>query len=367
MRFANRTENQVMTVYMPILRGRASEFQVIGQTLTRTRRSIRPLVEIMPMDTRVDDKRQELLKAISVFEERLKRYMSDDDVFAVDCKRLFDRYEHAEVCGVMTAVSAAVKRAGRCMIPVVRPTDDEREFQAAGRAATQHGRGACIRVAGRGTPTPAQTAQLSRTVRHLMGLTFKQVDLVLDMWAIESDVALTERVERARQALKWAAHLPVRSVVLAAGAFPKQLTDIPFETATPLPRRDATLWTAAAPFHAGNAELGYGDYGVASPGGTQGRRPHPNLRYTIDDHWDVYRCSRQEGDGAFSGFRKLCQAAIADHWPPHSAAFSWGDQQIEAFASHQTALPNQPDSWRACGMSHHIATVVDRLARLGQP
>jgi hypothetical protein len=29
MRFANRTENQVMTVYMPILKGRASEIQAL--------------------------------------------------------------------------------------------------------------------------------------------------------------------------------------------------------------------------------------------------------------------------------------------------------------------------------------------------
>jgi hypothetical protein len=57
---------------------------------------------------------------------------------------------------------------------------------------------------------------------------------------------------------------------------------------------------------------------------------------------------------------------IADQWPPFGTSYSWGDQQIEGFALGQPELPWKMESWQVCGMSHHFASVLDRLANLGQ-
>lgn len=266
----------------------------------------------------------------------------------------------------MSMVSNAVGKLGYRMIPVVRPEDDECAFRSAGYAAAQHRKGVCLRVPWSGPRTSADDARLSRRIRDQLGLRFRDIDLVLDLWAVDSDALLEGHKAAAWQALTWAKGIPVRSVTLAAGAFPKSLADVPFDTPMAIPRRDAVLWTDVAGSYTAT-ELSYADYGVSSPRVSQGRNPHPNLRYAVDGQWYAYRCERREGPGALAGFDNLCKAVVADLWPPRGAAFSWGDEQIERFANGQPLLPRRPESWHACSLSHHFATVLERLTHLRRP
>jgi len=365
--FANHTENHVMTVYMPILKGRASEFLALGKIAAELRPSVRPLIEVMPLVSDTGEESRSIIESVAAFEKRVEDHLPVDRVFAVDCRRVLDTYKSPDGRGVMSMVSNAVRKLGYRMIPVVRPGDGECEFRSAGYAAAQHGRGACLRVPWSGRRTFADDARLSRRIRDHLGLEFKDLDLVLDLWAVDSDALLKDRTAAAWQALTWAKRLPVRSVTLAVGAFPKTLADIPFGTPAAIPRRDAVLWTTVAASYTGATELAYADYGVFSPRVSQGRNPHPNLRYAVDGRWYAYRCERREGLGALAGFDDLCKAVVADLWPSRGAAFSWGDEQIERFANGQPLLPRRPESWHACSLSHHFATVLERLAHLRRP
>lgn len=365
--FANHTENHVMTVYMPILKGRASEFLALGKVAAERRSSVRPLIEVMPLESDTGDGDRATIESVAAFEKRVEEHLPAERVFAVDCHRLLAGRESPDGRGVMSMVSNAVRKLGYRMIPVVRPEDGERAFRSAGYAAAQHRKGACLRVPWPAPRTSADDARLSRRIRDDLGLEFKDIDLVLDLWAVDSDALLRERTADAWQALIWAKRLPVRSITLAAGAFPKTLGDVPFDTPVAIPRRDADLWTTVAASYDGTTELFYADYGVFSPRVSQGRNPHPNLRYAVDGRWYAYRCERREGTGALGGFDGLCKAVVADLRPSRGAAFSWGDEQIERFANGRPLLPRRPESWHACSLSRHFATVLDRLAHLRRP
>ncbi|MGJ6965481.1 beta family protein [Streptosporangium sp. G11] len=364
--FANHTENHVMTVYMPILKGRASEFLALGKVAAERRPSVRPLIEVMPLESDTGDGDRATIESVAAFEKRVEEHLPAERVFAVDCHRLLGRHRNPDDRGVMSMVSNAVRKLGYRMIPVVRPEDGEHAFRSAGYAAAQHRKGACLRVPWAAPRTSADDARLSRRIRDHLGLEFKDIDLVLDLWAVDSDALLKDRTADAWQALTWAKRLPVRSITLAAGAFPRTLDDVPFDTPVAIPRRDAALWTTVAASYTGT-ELSYADYGVFSPRVSQGRNPHPNLRYAVDGRWYAYRCERREGTGALGGFDDLCKAVVADLRPSRGTAFSWGDEQIERFADGQPLLPRRPESWHACSLSRHFATVLDRLGHLRRP
>lgn len=360
-----------VTVYMPILKGRNAELRAVEQIPPDQHSMIRPLIEVMDTKPDRDDVRARTLqKDAADFADSVRDRMPPGMVFAVDCRHLIRTYGRPDNAGAMAQVSAFIHMHGHRMIPVFQQTDDPEDRTEVGQAAATHGLGACLRLPCGPPRRAADAARLSRLVRT-MGLGMPEVDLVLDLWAIKSDHDLRQGVVSARQAIAWACGMPWRSITLAGGAFPREINDLPFDTSTSLPRREALVWTEVVSSITDDRKIGYADYGVSHP-----RKPppygraHPNLRYTVDECWEIYRCAKRDGGGggALGCFRDLCKGVIAsDHWPPQGTAFSWGDQQIERFAAGMSPVRNDPASWRAIGMSHHFAVVVDRLCRLKGP
>ena len=87
------------------------------------------------------------------------------------------------------------------------------------------------------------------------------------------------------------------------------------------------------------------------------------MRYLADDEWLVRRESKSAiGNQAFF---TVCGAIVGDSsWK--GAGYSWGDQEIER-SSLRIGGAGTATHWRAYGTSHHLASIVDRLATLGAP
>jgi hypothetical protein len=93
-----------------------------------------------------------------------------------------------------------------------------------------------------------------------------------------------------------------------------------------------------------------------------GRPPMPNIRYTGDDAWWIYRWPSEKNQDA--AMYELCRALVeSPHWPVDGHNFSWGDQEIALRASGDCG-PGNAMQWRAWGTSHHLAHVADQLRRL---
>jgi hypothetical protein len=155
-------------------------------------------------------------------------------------------------------------------------------------------------------------------------------------------------------------------VTVAGGAFRKSLQGLASDGVTALPRRDARLWCQVRDERP-DRPPDFGDYGIAHPALGGANWPStPNLRYTAAGDWQVYR-QRTPPELGHERFCEICRQVIAgDHFPPEGEAFSWGDEQIGIRARDHTK-PGNPSKWRGFGTSHHLAVVIDRLARLGEP
>lgn len=357
-----------MTVYMPIVKAKEGEFRALENIPAHDHPNTRPIIEALPGEGHHE--RTLYGDALNLAKNVVHR-IPDDLRFAIDCRYLVTQYGRPDVGGAVRLVFEAIGQFHYAATPVFRLTDDPDDLDDVAQAVQEHQRGACLRLPWTGPRHGSKDAKLSGLLRR-MGLAFRDVDLLVDLWAIESDHAAAQQVRCAREALAWAAGIPWRSVTLAGGAFPPPggVSAAPMDAPVEAPRRDAGVWLAAVSHAGRHRKTGYADYGVASPRKPSGRQlsRHPKLCYTVDDHWKIYRCAAGEGEGAFDCFRKVCQAVVnSDDWPSQGAAFSWGDRHIEQFAAGASTLPNTRASWRACGQSHHLAMVRHRLDHLRRP
>lgn len=277
--------------------------------------------------------------------------------FGIDLSHLPDTGESLRSPPLDIAEDLAER--GFTMQPVVRAFDSDRRLFEHGLAARMHGKQAMVRFQRRvDVPDPVTATQACERIWRGTGLEPEQCHLVIDLADVGCGAHATHIVEGADRLLRWARRHPWRSVTLAAGSMPAELSDLAADQPVRLGRFDAQLWRRlAAP------DIGYGDYGVTCPSTGDGghHRPWPTLRYTTEGAWWIYRSTPHGAARSNDRFADLCRALVnSAHWPAAGARFSWGDAQI-ARRARCAPGPGTPASWIAWATSHHLAQVAREL------
>ncbi len=277
-----------------------------------------------------------------------------------------DQTQQIDGTGVVLWTAQQLLKENVSSCPVMRH-DDPPGVLADIAAAVQHvGTGVCLRLGSSDDdPTSDIASTLIPQALKAVGVNPADTDLLIDMWTIASKLDRDRAIPSAIAALKWAADYgSFRTVTLLAGAFPDSISNFPKDQATPVFRWDADFYkevVAKKP-----AVLpDFGDYGPASAAMPSdiSRAPLPNLRYTDQDEWQVYRESKKRPGN--ESFYTLCDRVVqSKHWL--GAGYSWGDREIERCSKSQPG-PGTATEWRAYGTSHHLARVVDRLSKTGAP
>jgi hypothetical protein len=349
-----------VSIYVPILKARVSEFVALDHAEPPVAAAMRPLLEVM------QEPSGSLNGSVLDFGDKLMEAAPKDMIFAVDCRYL--RAARSEVSeSPLSLLAWHIHDRGIRMIPVFSPGDDQNPRDVR-RAVVLHKAGGCLRL---GLQYLAQECDEDRgdhvpELLDVTGLAPTDVDLVIDLGEVCSHAARERAARMGRAALSWARRHPWRSVTVAAGAFPGDIGEFPVGDFTSVSRWDAYLWSALTGPQMSREEIGFGDYAVSNPRLLDSWSPLPSLRYTSKRHWHVYRYPRS-ASGALTTFHDLCEAVISSgHWPELGGEFSWGDQQIEEIA-RRFGGPGDATLWRAFGVSHHMAVVLDRLERIGEP
>ncbi|MFD6043267.1 hypothetical protein ACFWG7_18390 [Streptomyces koyangensis] len=350
----------MLVVYVPVLKGKAGEFYALAHTSPAVRQHIRPVMELVP-----DEQVRNLLET---FCDHAMNYVPNHMVLTVDCGALpRGRVLEGDVGGPVVRVSESLGCRGRSMCPVFRPSDGPDVLSEVAHAATDHGQGACLRVSVAGDGVEGVPDE--RRVRALLAsvhLEPGEVDLLLDAGPVTGPTrkALTSQVLEALTSLP---ARPWRSVCLASGAFPLNLTGFPRSTATRVVREDARLWLDIAERWKGT-RLDYGDFGVTHPRIPLRSRgtPHPNMRYTAGSDWQVFVYPKvKAGNDDF--FDLSADLVSSPYWPATGADTSWGDERLEDCAVGRRDKAGGATQWRAWATSHHLAVVTSRLAGDGVP
>ncbi|MBQ1065459.1 beta family protein [Micromonospora sp. D75] len=334
-----------MAGYYPILKGRKAEFQAIDNLAGELAPHIVPIFEVVPDKGPIEDARK--------FIERVKRTLPPGMVVAVDVQHLPEPMTGTRRPLHDIAVDLEAWRISA--LPVVHLQDTTQQLADVRSAAAMHGGGVVRVTASHAEPDVTEVDGRLSQVLAVIELRTEDCIVVLDAAEVRSDQDLTKAEPLLRKHLAWTRRHHWKDVVVASGAMPPNLSQVPPHRATPLRRRDFELWQRLQ-----QHGVQFADYCIAHPGTSgKGWGPAPNIRHTGRDTWWTYRTTR-DGKGNI-GIYDICKALVsADHWPAAGRHFSWGDEQIALRAAGHAGTGVATD-WIAWGTSHHLAYVAAQL------
>ncbi|WP_160161086.1 hypothetical protein [Actinomadura sp. K4S16] len=383
-----------MPAYVPILKAKAGELEAL-QHLEAPPTPLRPLLELMPPSSRqqsgdlgeaeeLDDAKnnetghgpadpangsgetRKLTRQLRKLALAIRDDLPAGSICSIDASYI-DTLPFAPDAWECFTATLTEQLEPAPIRPVFRLTDPPERLAWVRGVIAEFGEGACLRL---GSPDRdvdvRQAAELLSRVLPQLELGPEQIGVVIDLWTIEDDRDLQRGLATAEELLKLTDQHPWQSVTVAGGAFPASISHLPGDAVSPLPRRDAHLWRQLQERQPARLP-DFGDYAIAHPApGIGSRAPLPNLRYTTDTEWQIWR-QRTPQDLGNERFCIICRDVVAsEHFPTDRSRLCWGDRQI-ATRSEECSSPGNATKWRAFGTSRHLALVSDRLARCGEP
>lgn len=345
--------------YVPILKAKRGELDALRDLQPTTRSRTYPIVEILP-----SPEEQDVVHDVSRALEALALRWHQEPVM-VDVG-----YFDLEPDRGCTALGVAMDEAeGRLKhaVPVFRLADGDVVRAEVARVAARDGNGAAIRLLGEDLDLFPD--ELSQELSGALGATkldIAQIDLVIDLGVVSGSAAMLGGARLVISLLRDLVEVNhFRSVTVAAGAFPVDLSNVAPWTLGELSRDDAALYTRVLRRPLAR-RIDYGDYAIAHPLFAIGVpfSPPPQLRYTVADRWLILKGRRNDPRGN-SQFYEVC-AAIAKHPDFVGVDLGPADKRIaEGMAGGYG--PGNATTWRSIGTMHHVDLVVARLTTLGEP
>lgn len=347
--------------YVPILKGRAGELDALRDVGLVTRQAMTPLLEVAPKDE--NEAPGTVLKICrSTVQKLSSRYlhpiMLDGGLFDLSADIKGGR-------GVVATLADEARAAGLVAQPVLRLGDPTRAIREAREAMGIDGRGMTLRLVGEDIDEdPDELDDLFSTLLDEAGAGRDQVDLLLDVGAVDGEVAvrgaarlLTSLIRDLPSIGAW------RTLTIAAGAFPVDLSQFTANVVGKRPRYDAQMFDRVRS-RTLPRQPDYGDYAVAHPVLAIGNAfsPPPQLRYTAEEHWLVLKGRKTDPMGN-AQFQRICQI-IAAHPDFTGSPTGNADRRI---ADGSPQGPGNGTTWRCIGTTHHLDYVTLRLTNLGEP
>lgn len=264
---------------------------------------------------------------------------------------------------------------GLLLTPVTAPGQPAEYTALAAEFHRRNNTGICARLISGQWPISLSRTQALTDLLTALNVTPPDVDLVLDLGTGVTADLVTELVAIALQALPHADEW--KTLTLAGGAFPENLTEIDKHCLTRLPRAEWTVYqqVSAEGSAAGARVPGFGDYGIAHPDPAASdvnpafMQISAALRYTIEDCWLVAKGGLFKGRAGtgVGGAAVPPLAAMIANAPEFSGAdYSPGDAWIASTAEGE-GTGGSPLTWRRHGTSHHITFVTESLANPDAP
>lgn len=354
------------THYVPILKGRAAEYDALEVAGATERARITPLIEVAPIPQQfIDGQPAPSIDAhIRSVERNLARGWGTDRRVFVDLCWLAPEARTADGRHPMDLLLERARDAALIVVPVIGLSCDA-DYRDALRDG-HDGRGACVRLLSR----DLARAEVAQAVSDLLGelsLQRSDIDLVVDLKslnpsAVDFNVIGTLGIlSQVPDPQSW------RSLTLASGAFPENLSEMSPASEQRFARAEWAVWRAVRERSLPRVPT-FADYAIAHPEPAPEMDPRlmrisAQLRYTTDHNWLVFK-ERNIRDFGNEQFLKICERLVArDAF--RGRDFSWGDRYIAERADGTDGRPGNPRMWRKVGTSHHLAQVVSQIASLG--
>jgi Beta protein len=353
--------------YVPLLKGKAGEFDAIRQMPLSKKATFTPLLDIPQMA--VESSEEAPISLDDYLERKVSRIAKawdcEDRPVFVD---LFDTDPSARTTGgthPLVRVFELLRDAGVQAIPTTGLDRDTAYQDAVRRIVDIDKRGVCLRML---RDDLASGFALSGTLNDLLGrfnLERDQADLLLDFRKIDAAAADDVAATAAKTINSLAGIADWRSLIFSASGMPQSLTeDVKTGKVGDIERIEYRIWTDLVARRLKRTPL-FGDYGVVHPELTYIDPKMVNasaaIKYTLSNRWLILRgrSLRQstEGFGQFYGLSR----SLAKMKEFMGSDYSWGDEEIQKKADRKGTTGNLT-TWIAVATNHHLTFVASQVA-----
>jgi hypothetical protein len=354
-------------IYMPILKGKAGEFQALRDLPPSITRRILPLIEVPPLTVdainetteTLDEHIQKAIRGIS------SSGWSADEAMLVDTHMVSEELPDAEEAHPLTELIRVGREAGRWLVPVVRLSRDNSYRDAICELISEDSQ-LCIRVTDEDIELGLNLGEAIHEFVERVGVQPESVHLLFDFREIPADAV-------GRLALSFNSLLAIvsgiqrwQTVTLAGSSFPRDLSSMERDSSEFIIRGEWRLYRQVRSLVEDqyNVRLVFGDFGVSHPDPPPDidprlMRPSASIRYTTSEAWMVLKGTNVRENG-FEQFHSLSEQVMRSE-EFRGRDFSWGDNYIADCATRQATTGNLT-TWRRVGTNHHVAVVVEQLS-----
>ena len=355
--------------YVPILKGKAGEYNSLRDLASRFKSKLTPLIEIPPIPwdydsggplKTIDEHLSKTVENILSAWGGEKRPLFIDLCF-IDAEERMLGGEHPLIFLIEEA-----KQKDLLLIPVTGLDRDAAYQSAVISTVPINDMGVCVRIEGDDFSDTLDD-DLNRLI-HSFGMSASKMDLIIDLKSIPNDqVRLLSRtvidiINSLPQLSDW------RTITVASSSFPENLSEFEKNTENRVSRAEWMIYQQVASSIKIRRKPTYGDYTVVHP---QPFEMDPRImqqgakvKYTSGDEFIIVKGQSIKRAGS-EQTRSLCRHITA--LPEFSGAdFSWGDNYIDECAK-STVGPGNQTTWVRVGVNHHLAFVVEQLASFHAP
>lgn len=383
--------------YIPILKWKPAEQGALEPLDEKTKDGITPLIElVMPtvniykIINRNGEKKKIKKSQEETFAEVVKKFKEKrvneipKEIFKswgsrpifVDFTLLMEGESTAQLkVSALNSIVAAAVSLGAKVSPVINLNDEESIQETASLLYKKYKQGLCLRVA---FSDLSNTEKLNEKINAFLlkfDLTEKEIDLLVDIKAIQGNVGQYLQSLNASQKIKNLAEW--KSFIFASGAFPKDVGECKIDEPSFLPRSDWHGWLQHARAQTLIRKPNYADYTIRNAifiDALQYYNSTTSIKYALEKSWLVLKGKVSEYQYYLGNAKLLVEDTIGDKNLFYGESHCWGDKQIAEKAKHFHRYMKDPSlngtgrtmDWISWEINHHLTLVVEQLANLAE-
>ncbi|WP_342644525.1 beta family protein [Mucilaginibacter sp. CSA2-8R] len=337
---------QATSHYYPILKAKRGELKALKELTDETKSSTTPILELLTDSS-----------------ENIKRYLSSYWCFKNN-KVFLDPYiafSEGNSFFDFKNIYDFLTSNGVNVIPVLRLDYPEERLKSIKRLI-----GRKREIAVRVTKNQIKPRIFDSTIERLTSILkcdLSDISLIIDFSFIDRSSVDTAIVS-AETLLQYIDSANFLNVIIAAGSFVKDLSDISPDTVVVHNRHEWDMWHELINGSEHSTILSYADYATRHPiydSSPQGFSGSSSIRYTGEKGFVILRGHKpgNHPDG-MGQYHKKCNLLLSNaHYDGHN--FSWADAEIYDCASRDERSGN-PETWVTISTARHIEKLVNLLA-----
>lgn len=370
------------THYVPILKGKQGEFDALQNIVSAKQiKRFTPLIEIPQISATYEGPRspgvpsKTIDQHVADVSENLVKAVQNLPAIFVDGFYIETEDDLQDGSSPIDAVFGSLRAAGVSFVPVIGMDRVEDYADSVDNAIGIDKRGCCLRLVEADIDGIAELGAQISSLLGALSAKASNVDLLVDFGPrVPQRSTLPFLIDALPFINEW------RTFTIASSSFPADMRDVKPNSIKETNRDEWAAWLSLRTKSKVKRMPTFGDYGINHPILTEFNpftmTMSPNIRYTADLNYVLAKGQAQPRKKWADTPEKVAiraQLAPGVQYPKlatmikgHPACkgypFSWGDEFIDK-CSRKECVGNATD-WRAVGMNHHIALVVQQIANL---